>query len=85
MDYKDTIIKVEDMNWGGLKTRKRKDGRNDLIIHIPFTEILEKQAQVSFLFGVQSVLAFSKENGDKPDFDKLMTDQLINWGFKLGE
>jgi hypothetical protein len=85
MNYKDTIIQVEDMKWNMPKLKKHKDGRNDLIIKIPFTEILEEQAKVSFILGIKSLLQFSKENGGKPDFDKLMIDQLIEWGFELGE
>ena len=83
MDYKDTIINIEDMNWGEVKFKILKDGINDLNICIPFTEILEAQAKNSFLLGIKAVLDFATENGDKPDQAKIMLDQLINWGFNV--
>lgn len=83
MNYKDTIIKVENMSWTMPKFKKHKDGRNDLILTIPFTEILEQQAYVSFQGGVHALLKFTQEFGRQIDFGILLNAQLKVWGFGI--
>jgi len=53
--WKDSVLSLKK-----LKVRQQwsEDGRSDIILHIPITELLEAQARASYAAGVKGMMSF---------------------------
>ena len=82
MNYKDTILKQKEFNWTNPKINISKDGKVDFDIHIPLTDILDKQAQRSFTFGVIELMKFAAKLQQKEQLitPSLLRSKFIEWG-----
>ena len=78
-NWKDTLIKSKNIKWKQ-KLTNVEDGKLDFDLHLPLTELFEKQAFTSFLYGMIFVFKFDmgilKENRsiEVADLHKLFTD-----------
>jgi hypothetical protein len=90
-NWRDTLLKSKDIKWKQ-KLTNVEDGKLDFDLHLPLTELFEKQAFYSFLAGMVLVFKFNmdilKENRsiEVADLHKLFTDagysQFANEKFK---
>lgn len=85
MDYKDTILKQSSIKWKP-KLTMSDDGKVDIDIHIPLTDLLDKQARVSFGQGILVAFGFF---ADKQVEEKVITSEIIKakfteWGLPKG-
>ena len=76
MNWENTVIKSEDIKWKRPPIKNIKDGKLDIIITIPLTDLIRSQAKHSFMQGMSVVIDFfvkhQKEN--KPiEHDELVT------------
>ncbi len=78
MNWKETILKREEI--GEFHNGWTEDGKLDIDIHIPLTEILRCQARNSFMLGIQSLHGIMAELSETDATDeekaKLLTDKL---------
>jgi hypothetical protein len=65
MKYKDTILK--EIKWHNTSTVQTDDGKMDLTLHIPLTDIMDAQAKNSFAKGVQEGAQFILDELAKGD------------------
>jgi len=56
--WKETVIKSEQMKWKRPPIKNIDDGKLDVIITIPLTELFEAQAKGSFAEGMLSMMQF---------------------------
>jgi S-methylmethionine-dependent homocysteine/selenocysteine methylase len=87
MNWKDTLIKSEDITWKNPKIKNLKDGRIDFILTIPLTNIVEMQARLSFLKAIREYHFFMIDNAKLPleEFNTKLKEKLVEWGFNVNE
>jgi hypothetical protein len=56
MHYKETLLKQKEIKFRMPKLKINDDGKVDIAIHIPLTNILEGQALKSFTYGVFAII-----------------------------
>jgi hypothetical protein len=85
MNYKDTILK--EIKWHNTSTIQSDDGKMDLNLRIPLTDIMDAQAKNSFAKGVQEGAQFILDElakGDKNWKPKVLkqalTQKMKEWG-----
>ena len=76
-NWQKTII--SDLRWDP-KLTTTKDDSLDIIIRVPLTELLERQARQSFAFGISQALLFAGEHGPEVITDAEMAAQMEAWG-----
>ena len=54
MNYKDTLLDLKNFKWRPPKFKEAKDGKIDLTLKLPLTNLLLAQAYKSFLLGIQA-------------------------------
>lgn len=82
MNWKETVLKQKNIKWKRPSLKYFDDGNIDLIINIPITKLMEKQAHWAFLCGVQQVLLFyakAQEENRVIDEAQLAT-KFTEWG-----
>ena len=57
MNWRDTLLKSSDIKWKQ-KVKSTDDGKLDFDLHLPLTELFERQALLSYLQGAYDVLMF---------------------------
>ncbi len=62
MNWKDTVIKSNDIKWVRPRVKSTDDGKLDFDIHLPFTGLFEGQAKQSFAQGVLETFKFFGEH-----------------------
>lgn len=79
MSWKKTIIKQPNIQWQPIKIEVIEDGKIDLDLHIPLTQIVELQACQSYSQGILDALEFVlKMNGN--DVTKgILSEQFRKW------
>ncbi len=87
MNYKDTILK--EIKWHNTSTVQSDDGKLDLILRIPLTDILDAQAKNSFAKGVQEGAQFILDEFAKGDknwkptiLKKALSSKMKQWGIE---
>jgi hypothetical protein len=79
LNWRNTLIESKNIKWKH-KFTNVEDGKLDLDLHLPLTELFEKQAFTSFLAGMIIVLKFdidmagSNRKIEITDLHKLFTD-----------
>jgi len=59
--YRDSLLRNKDLRWKVPKWTVKEDGKLDLNIHIPLSDILDRQARQSFLYGVAQYILWENE------------------------
>jgi hypothetical protein len=87
MNYKDTIIK--EIKWNIKSLTQSKDGKIDLKLNIPLTQVVDAQAKTSFAKGVQEGAQFildelvKGEPNWKPDvLREALKNKLKEWSIE---
>ena len=85
MNWRDTLIKNKDIQWKHPKIKYIEDGKVDMILTIPFTNILEQQAKLSFLKAINDYHHFVVDlltSGDTLDnINYKLKTKLQEYGF----
>ena len=82
MKYQDTILTDEQIQFRPLPVKRIEDGKVDIVVTIPLTNLLEAQAKASFFVGITECFKwFMRSFGD----NKIPTEedvklQLAEWG-----
>jgi hypothetical protein len=79
MNYKDTVLKQGQFSWKPSKWKESKDGKIDLRINIPLTNLFDVQAKQSFMRGVAEALSFM---GNCQKDETMITSELLKSKFK---
>jgi len=78
MHWKDTLIKSEELNWERPLVKHIADGKMDIQVNIPLTDLFEAQAKWAFAGGMITMLKFyvQKQEGTigNADLIKLFED-----------
>jgi hypothetical protein len=82
MNYKDTILKQSQIKWKQPKMKVKDDGNVDLNIHVPLTELLDKQALNSFTKGVLHMMTLYADcQTNKVEItSELIVSKFTEWG-----
>ena len=62
MHWKDTVIKSSQIKWRNIKPKSIDDGKLDFDLHIPFTNLFERQAKISFAQGMMTMMQFHTQS-----------------------
>ena len=85
VNYKDTILAQKQIKWKRPPAKVIDDGRVDIIITIPLTEILDLQAKTSYFAGANEIFKFIIEkllNHEEFDEDEIK-NKLRDMGLEI--
>ena len=82
MNWKDTLIDFSKVSWAIPEMKNSEDGKVDIILTIPITDLLYGQAKKSFLMGIKEYHDLIMSLGDdKEEAQKKLAEKLKEWGF----
>lgn len=61
MHWKDTVLKSKEIKWVRPRIKNIEDGKLDVNLNIPLTQLIEGQAKLSFTHGVVQALNFTAD------------------------
>ncbi len=80
MHWKETVIKQRQIKWKPLKVANVEDGKLDIILTIPLTNLIEGATKSAFTHGMLTMLQFHIQKGrekkiiEVPDLVKLFIE-----------
>lgn len=86
MNYKDTILKFKNIQWQPAKIKQSRDGKIDVNIHVPITDLIEMQAKQSFLMGIKEYERFIvtvPNDATVEQANEFISLQYKAWGFDV--
>lgn len=81
MNYKDSLLKQENIKWKQPRIKWQDDDSMDLVLKVPIQKLLEGQAYKSFNAGVIALFDFLEIQKDKPlpELKTALIAQLAEW------
>jgi hypothetical protein len=82
MNYKDTVLKQNQIKWRRPPVKYIEDGKLDVVVSIPLTRVIEGQAQISFAWGCFEALSWLGDTQQKQIkiTSKMLEDKMKEWG-----